>query len=286
VFQQILRKWVISNVGQKVRQSAVDAARDELKNRMDDQPEQVDPKVDLVIQFALPIEAGGLVDLLDKVTVVKTAWGTVRHGVLQDRRLAIVESGAGAKLAREATLAAIDSLSPRWIISAGFAGGLQPGIERQDLILVQSILGPDGTTVDVGLNVDKGTLEPRVHFGPVISVDSPVGKPGEKAQLGKNTNALAVDMESLSVAMACRERGVGFLGGRLITDSVDQSISADIARLSEKRSTAGQFGAALGTLWNRPSSVKEMLKLKETALLGSDRLAKFLTGMIKQLLKS
>ncbi|MFY9342078.1 MAG: hypothetical protein WAT39_06300 [Planctomycetota bacterium] len=43
------------------------------------------------------------------------------------------------------------------------------------------------------------------------------------------------------------------------------------------------FGAVVGTLWRRPSSVKDMWKLKETALLAADGLAKFLAGLIMQL---
>jgi adenosylhomocysteine nucleosidase len=71
---------------------------------------------------------------------------------------------------------------------------------------------------------------------------------------------------------------------RIISDAVDDELPADVERLARQKTRAGQFGAATGAIFRRPSSVKDMLRLKEYSLVASDRLAKFLSGMITQLI--
>ncbi|NQT40578.1 MAG: hypothetical protein HQ581_24005, partial [Planctomycetes bacterium] len=40
---------------------------------------------------------------------------------------------------------------------------------------------------------------------------------------------------------------------------------------------------AAAAIWRRPGSVKDMWRLRENAMVASDRLAEFLAGMIGQL---
>jgi len=47
-----------------------------------------------------------------------------------------------------------------------------------------------------------------------------------------------------------------------------------------------RIGAALGSLWKRPASYKDLWRLREQALYASERLAKFLDGVIEQLYES
>ncbi len=70
----------------------------------------------------------------------------------------------------------------------------------------------------------------------------------------------------------------------MISDAVDDELPEDLDSLIMQRTTAGRLGAAAGTLFRRPSSIKDMLRLKEDALVASDRLAKFLDGVIQQLI--
>ena len=107
--------------------------------------------------------------------------------------------------------------------------------------------------------------------------------PNDKQSLGSRHEALAVDLESFAVAEVCHRRGVRFLGVRIITDAMDEQLPVDIQNLTDQPTAASRLGAAFGAVCRRPSSVKDMLQLKENALVGSDRLAHFLDGMIRQL---
>jgi adenosylhomocysteine nucleosidase len=116
-----------------------------------------------------------------------------------------------------------------------------------------------------------------------LTVDRVVHRADEKRALGQQNEALALDMESSAVAEACSRQGTRFLAVRIVTDAVDDELPKDVERLLRPATTARRLGAAVGAILNRPSSVKDMLKLKEEALIASDRLAKFLAGVVLQL---
>jgi adenosylhomocysteine nucleosidase len=121
------------------------------------------------------------------------------------------------------------------------------------------------------------------HVGRLLTMDKMVCLPEEKRALGQQYDALAVDMEPCAVAEACQRAGARFLVIRIISDPVDEQLPRDVERLISQKPPATRFGAALGTIFHRPSSLKDMLRLKENALVASDRLAKFLASAIQQL---
>ena len=102
-------------------------------------------------------------------------------------------------------------------------------------------------------------------------------------QLGRQHDALAVDMETFAVAEVCRARAVDFLAVRAISDAVDDELPPDIGKLLAQKSFAGQLGAALGSIFRRPAAVKDLFNLHQNALACSSRLAKFLGMLIQRL---
>ena len=88
--------------------------------------------------------------------------------------------------------------------------------------------------------------------------------------------ALAADMETFAVAEVCRQRGVPFASIRVVNDTSDETLPRDVEHLLAQKTGAAQLGAALGAIWRRPASAKDMYQLRENALVASGRLAKFL----------
>ena len=105
----------------------------------------------------------------------------------------------------------------------------------------------------------------------------------EKQQLGRRHDALAVDMEAFAVAEVCQERHVELLAIRAISDAVDDELPPDIGKLLAQQSFAGQLGAAVGSIFRRPATVKDLFNLHQSALASSSRLAKFLGMLIERL---
>jgi adenosylhomocysteine nucleosidase len=290
VLRFLLRNWLQGLARDKIREKVVETAQGKMDEMREDfqakegrQAADVDLSVDVGAVFALPIEAGGTADLLDAFHTTRGSGFVAQLGQLAGRKLALFESGAGASRAAAATEALIETHRPRWVISAGFAGGLIPSLKRHDIVMADSVENAAGRCLGIDLKIDPATLPPGVHVGRILSVDRIARLPSEKESLGRRHEALAVDLESFAVAEVCRRRAVRFLGVRIIIDTMDEQLPVDIQHLTDQTTSASRLGAALGSVCRRPSSLKDMLQLKENALVGSDRLAHFLDGTIRQL---
>ena len=267
-----------------------EAAQEKLREARDDlaaaEAQKIPAHCDVLVATALPVESGGLVDKLADVVSLTGDGFTERFGTLGETSIGIVETGTGQKRASAAVSEVIATRQPQWVVSTGFAGGLHEELRRGHFLMADSIAHEaSDQTLSVGLTMDKGSLaaSPGVHAGRLLTVDRLVRSPQEKRTLGEQHGALACDMESFAIAQACVDRKVKFLSVRIISDEVDEALPPELARLLDQKTTAAQLGAAAAALWNRPSSAKDMWKLKEDALAAGDRLGRFLVGVVKQL---
>lgn len=289
VFRHILGKRVRSAVGRKVGETVVEAARQQVEDAAELARSAGSPQRDEVcragVVFALAIEAGGLAKLLGRIISTRGDGLVVRRGVLGGRQVALIISGPGRENAARATEALISGHRPGWVFSAGFAGGLQPELEARDVVMVDRLVEVSGNRLRLDLKVDAGSLAKMagVHLGRLLTADRIVRLPEEKRSLGRQHDALAVDMETFAVAEVCRERAIPFLAVRVIHDAVDDELPPDVEHLLSQKTVPGRLGAVAGALWRRPASLKDMYRLRANAVSASQRLAEFLAGMIQQL---
>ena len=249
-------------------------------------------KCDVLVAMALPIEAGGFLDCLAEPSTMKSAKFTEHIGHLkkvggeESVVVGIVETGVGQTSAGLVTSQLIGLRQPQWVVSAGFAGGLHEDLPRNQFLMADRVrCAKSGEELSVGLSMGNEPTDasPAVHVGRLLTVDHLVRVSNQKRELGGRHDALACDMESFAVTKACQQSDTRFLSVRIISDAVDDELPKEISRLLDQKTTAAQLGAAAAALWKRPSSAKDMWKLKEDAIACSDRLAKFLTGVILQL---
>ncbi|HEY1598703.1 MAG TPA: hypothetical protein VGG64_03830 [Pirellulales bacterium] len=278
VLKRILTQQAQANLRGKVAQTVQEGLAGAAAGNTAASPASADCDVGLI--FALAAESGGIEDLLSGTVTTKGDGFVARNGVLDGRRVVVVQAGAGRLAAVRGTQALIRGHRPDWVISAGFAGGLRSDLRRGDIVMVNEILDISGRLLSIDIQVPSA---PGVHVGRLLTVDKIIRDPVEKAELGKTHAALAVDMESWAVGEVCRQDKVRFLAIRVISDTVEDALPEDLDRVIMQRTTAGRLGAAAGTLFRRPASIKDLLRLKEDALVASDRLAKFLSGTIPQL---
>lgn len=242
------------------------------------------PRCPIVVVCALGIESGGLVDLMSGRSTTKCVSFVEYTGRIGRRSIAVAESGVGREAAGQATEDAIVLHRPAWVVSAGFAGGLVDALAVGDILMADRIGGPVGEFLDIGFKMDaEARARPGFHVGPLVTVDRLIRASAEKRLLAAETGALACDMETSAVADVCRRHRVPFMSVRVISDAVTDELPVEIEKLLNQRSTASRLGAAAAALVRRPSSVQQMWKLHEQAIGYSDRLARFLLGVIAQL---
>jgi len=265
-------------LGEKTREAAEQAVESSGQADRAEQP----PPVEVGVVFALGEESGGFEDLLEHKTDFRGDAVAIRQGELDGRQVAVVRSGPGREAAAQATEILLDGHRPRWVIAAGFAGGLVDELARHDLLMVDHLVDTSGNRLAIDLSVDRAWLASAagVHLGRLLTADRLVRLPEEKRRLAEQHGAAAVDMETFAAAEVCTRREVRFLAVRIVSDPVDEELPKDVEKLLGQETTAGRLGAAVGSIWRRPSSLKDMYRLKENALVASDKLAKFLAGMI------
>lgn len=258
------------------------AARQTLNEKLSETAEQLwqsrraipDFGCDVGLIFALEAESGVFQDRLSKVAFSKGNGFAVRQGLLGEQRIVLMQSGVGRDRAARAATALLDGHRPPWVISAGFAGGLADGLARHDLLLVNEVIDLSGRRLSIPWPLDPASLaDARTRVGRLLTGDAIVRRPANKRQLGQQYQAVGIDMETAAVAEVCHARGVPLVALRVISDAVDDELPPEVDNLVRQQTGAARLGAALGALWRRPGSVKDLWKLQETALEAARRLA-------------
>ena len=114
----------------------------------------------------------------------------------------------------------LDSQKLDLMICSGLAGALQPNIRVGDVV-VQSADQVLIRAAESGLKA----RELSYHVGPLVTVPKPVLTPEARRALAKQSGAIAVDMESQTIAALCRERGIPCLAMKGVSDGIDDDLS-------------------------------------------------------------
>lgn len=247
-------------------------------------PELDKAHADIGIVSALPMEMAPLLERCQRVRKYSGGNFTFRGGLYDDIRVAVVEAGMGFALARRATQALLDAHTPKWVLACGFSGALRSQMKVGHIVMADSICDTHGQELAVDVHMPADPTR-GLHVGRIVTADAIVRSVKEKEALATDFDALAVDMESLAVAQVCRDAKTRFLAVRVISDDMSADLPPEV--LSVVGSTGSmRLGAALGSLWKRPSSAKDMWKLRENARLAAEKLATFLDGVLVQLQKA
>ena len=148
-----------------------------------------------------------------------------------------IATGMGLAHARGAALRAFELYPDAGLaIGTGVAGALTDGLAPGDLVLADRVmvqhdavteperpLTIDGELLgELGRRLDAAGL--RFASGGMLSSPRVLSGGGEKRLARNNTGAIAVDMETASIAEQARARGVSFTCLRAIIDQVDEEV--------------------------------------------------------------
>ncbi len=164
-------------------------------------------------------------------TLVK---GSFRAGILihlpEDSLVSV--SGMGAKRARLAAQTLLENGATA-LVSWGVAGGLLPGLSPGRLILPESIVASDQSVYSVDPIWHERLwkrlkLRFDLHRGTLAESKGVLASCAEKAVLFHRTGAVAVDMESASVALVAQKAGIPLMVIRAIADTAETAIPRSV----------------------------------------------------------
>ena len=152
--------------------------------------------------------------------VVHDAREGVWAGTYNGHSLRLCLSGMVPSVAHGRVERLLDDFRPDVMISCGLAGALQPHLVVGDLI-VQS-RRPDLVGIAESALQMAGV---PFHVGSLVTVSRPVLSPVDRRALAERTNAIAVDMESQTIAGFCHERAIPCLALKGVSEGIDDDLT-------------------------------------------------------------
>jgi adenosylhomocysteine nucleosidase len=211
------------------------------------------------IVVALPQE-------LDTLTTQKVVKG---QSVFLSKTLVLAYSGAGAnnaKIAAELLIAQGANRLISWGCAAALSVNLQPG----NLVLADGLIDAEG--VAIAVNADwhrqiKTALEKlacqsnfALRSGDLLESKTLVSTSRDKQQLHQQTNAIALDMESIAVAKVAQAHALPFLAIRAIADPVTMDLPAAVSQAFNQQGDI-ELGKLFRFVLKHPSELKGLITL-------------------------
>jgi adenosylhomocysteine nucleosidase len=173
--------------------------------------------------------------------------------------ISVVCSGIGGIAAARAADVVLEVLKPDLLISAGFAGALDPGLPVGAVIVPRVVI-----SVETGKEYETLTGDAML-----LSTERVVGA-NEKKLLHQRFSAQAVDMEAAAIAARAAENGVRFLAIKAISDEA----AVDLPDLTPFFGLDGSFNSLRFSahLLARPSQWRPTWRLAKHARLAARKL--------------
>ena len=146
---------------------------------------------------------------------------------------------------------------PRLLLSLGFSGALQADLSVGALVLATEIVDGEGNCWPA-LHPTHFTTH-TIALGRLVTMPDPIGDPIEKQRLGRQYQALAVDMESAVAARICHERHIPFACVRAVSDDCETALSPHLVALLRRGRVSAMRLAAL--VVRHPSALVELERL-------------------------
>lgn len=201
---------------------------------------------DLLLLFALPEEAAPMRRRL-------AGWPELPR---------IVVTGMGRRRAANATRAALAERRPTMVLTCGFAGGLDPALAREAVLM----------EADADFPLAPALRRAGAQSGSFLCTDRILITPAEKAAAWTAHRCEGVEMESGEIRRICREAGIPCATVRVISDAADEALPLDFNRLADANQELSYAKLAL-TLLRAPGKLGELLAFQRRLRGAGARLA-------------
>jgi adenosylhomocysteine nucleosidase len=244
----------------------------------------------IAIIVAMPEERVALVKRLQQVKRRLMDGTPFYQGLLEGRKVTVVEGGMGTAAAARAARQLISTDRPSILLSAGFCGAIRPGAQVADLILCKKLFtdnenglhevtlpGSELTTARLSAELQHRGL--RTWQGSFITTGRIVTKSACAETLPENLPTPVLEMESAAVALAAAAAGIPFLGIRAISDDAAEELGFSLDELTDDQLRIS-VPRVLFTCLKKPRIIPQLARLAAN----SGRAGKSLGTALQQIL--
>ena len=200
---------------------------------------------------------------------LKEEAGAFRKRRAEDRTISILVTGIGKENTRRTLLERLDEVKPAFVLTCGFAGGLNPRLSSGEVLF---------STEDSKLSAElsaTGAKPAKFHCASRIATTV-----AEKAELRRTTATDAVEMESEAVHQVCRERGIPCATVRVVSDTANENLPLDFNQLS-KPDLSLDFGKLICAVVKSPRRIPALLRLQKNCASAAEKLAAVLVQVLR-----
>lgn len=183
--------------------------------------------------------------------------------LLPDGTLVAV-TGMGSSAASKGAATLIEAGATA-LASFGMAGGLDPTLSAGAILLPTEVIGVDGKRVATAQGWrDRVTAAVSAHGsvrgGSLLTATRAIGSVADKAELFRDTGAVAVDMESLAVGETAQAHQLPFVAVRVIVDSAGDALPNAVTTAADKEGHL-HIWRLIGALALAPNELAPLLRL-------------------------
>jgi adenosylhomocysteine nucleosidase len=181
--------------------------------------------------------------------------GELIIGKIDNRDVAIVHTGVGAKYCNQRLELLIHKARPEFVISAGFAGAVTDELHVGDLIYAENF-----SNAAVLANAERILATKSPRRVKLFTSTSILDSLDERNEIARASGAAAVDMETGAIVAACNTHGVPLLSLRAISDSPSEPFPAPPAVLFDIERQRTSYGRLLAYLLRDPAAVPRLFR--------------------------
>jgi nucleoside phosphorylase len=167
----------------------------------------------IAVTFALPAESSEFLRRLTNKSRADRNGVRIIRGNIDDREIEILHTGVGEHVCRDRLGKFLQDQQFDLLISAGFAGALNEELRVGDLFLAKNF-----STFDLNERLSLFSSLP-IHIADLLTVPALIDSREERNNMGHESGAAAVDMETKFIARACAAHALSLLSLRVISDT-------------------------------------------------------------------
>ncbi len=178
-------------------------------------------------------------------------------------------TGIGRRNAAESIRDAIARVQPERVITAGFAGGLNPRLPCGAVVYEQDFDAGFGRELE-----EAGAIPAKFHCHRRVAITAL-----EKSALWRETGADAVEMESSVIRTICRELNIPSATVRVISDDAHQDLPLDFNALMTSDDRINYFKLIWAVL-RQPGRVPKLIQFQHQTLDAARKLGAILEDLL------
>jgi nucleoside phosphorylase len=244
----------------------------------------------IVVTFALPAESSAFIRSLKNVkrdgpvvrgklkhrTSLRAVGSTEPEANIERRTsdVCVLHTGVGAAKCEERLGNFLRGEKPELLIASGFCGGTKDDLHPGDLIIADNASD---------LFKHARAILPGAVVGKIHSADRIIDSAIDRYEIGREHGAIAIDMETETIARLCAETSIPELALRAVSDSPAAPFPMPASLLFDIEKQRTSFFVLLSYIARNPASGIHLAQFAKRIARAKTKLAEALCAVIRDI---